>query len=1180
VATSSFSQLKGTRLYLPAGVVPANARSGYLLAPPATNPPPSITLSDSLQTYAGVYLLFPSLPETDNDPSVLAGFIAAVETFLGSPAQQSTRWLWITNPQTARAGLIATSLQSTLQGGAVTTLMGDFIKLAPNISLRISGGTTIAVSSDGTSLVFTAASGAPNVLLVTPRGLQPARTIALAGDLTLALFEGTASSGCFTLGLAPVLDELAVLGVGLRYFASDLNPEDPPGFVRAFPYPIFALKSGETLPLSGVLDPLAALDPERTFFQVGDGGNPSPIASYFRSGLNSPVTLLPHADARLLFAIDVIAETKDATPDPSDPYYLTPSGSFDIVIANAGSPTGQFANYLLPGFSGVEYFPLTEGKSVMTFKPSYPAFSPAVAQPNPSDRHTFRPAFKGLTRQALTSWAYLDNSEAYFAQPDSAVMFRATTDFMTYLPVLSGQLTPPSGDVIQAFPMAPYAGVDLASEADYPQFESQVLNPARRNALYKINPVYSSAMVNPVTQPGATPQGLLLQLQGSVWEMLTLAQTPAASGVSVPCQLSDVKGPLQAALQTNQLFMVVSSGSKLLKNASIPNYQLTVQSFTDLEQSQNPVVPEPIRTKLLPLQGRFYTSITNYQSDLQQALGSDYATYAALLVQVGASFGLTIQSWNFDVSPYYWPNYKTLLIFKFTNAPFANLVDDTGSWAQAAELNDDPVATQQDLRSFIEDAQSSSDPNLDYFKTTVLNDPTWNGMLILRCRVPLSGLPAQIEGLAAGIDPSQFFAHHVGITVTPVMAGASPTLQNSTLFGLISYNDPSNLAEADTDYQFKVQNLSVLFVNSEIANFSSLIELLSNSLFGEPSTLLKSSIGNNIQLNGVYQQHGDGGSYIFQSRGNNVFQMTSQVLGQVVINQAQFVTLVSPGGVKAGQPVQTRFILAGYLAFQALPGFDIFSFGSDSGAGGLVYTNLFVDLSFPPDTPSYKTFAFDATKINFNTAVSLARPNSLYPRFPLKLTGFIQASNGQTPPTLNYMPVDSVLNGSQLNGTWFGLVFDLNLGSLGALAGEVGFVASLLLSWQPNPKVYTVYLGLQIPGATGGKREISIEGVLKLTFGDLRFVVAGPGAYILQLRNIALSLLSISFPPGQTDILLFGDPGGQDNSTLGWYAAYLKPNSGGGSSGGNGSKMPARSSSQSLLTSTPTLSRPANQESR
>lgn len=1158
MATFSFTQLQGTQLYLAEGIGPQDARSAYLLPAQTTRPPQTITLNDSLQTYNGVYLLFPVLPYSDTDITVLAGFISAVQTFLLSPSQSTTRFLWINNPPSAGTAVIATSLSAILQQGIVTTTSGDFIALAPNIALRISGGTQISVSADGTALVFTAAASAPNILLVTPRGLQSQEIIALAGDVTLVLFGSAVPYGCFTLSVNPDIEKLSFLGAGIRYFASDLNPQDPPGFVSAFPYPVFALQPGETLPLHGVLDPLAPLDPRRTFFQFYNPGGPAtPIASHFRSALNYPVTLSPQANARLQFAIDVVAETEDSQPDPTNPYYLTLSGSFALAIANPGSQTGQFANYLMGGYSGIEYFILAGGKTTITFKANFAAFSPAVAQPDPSDAGKLRPAFKALTRQALTSWIYLENSEPYFAQPDSAVLHQATTSFMRYLPVLSGQLTPTgNGPVAQAFPMAPYAGVNLRSGLNYPAYESQVLNPARRNAIYNINPAYGAGLSRDANAPGTTPQGLLLQLQNSDWQTLTLAQTPGASGVPIPMQLSQVQGPLKAALMTNQLFMVVSSGSKLLANATVPNYQLTVQSFTDLEQSQNPVVPDSIRQKLLPLQGNFYTSLAGYQADLQAALGTDYAMYAAVLIQVGASFGVTIQSWYFDVSPYFWSNFNTLVIFKFTNSPFANLVEDTGSWAQAAQLNDDPLSTQQALRTFVQQTQQSADPNLSYFKDTVLNDPSWNGVLILRCRVPLSALPAQIEGLAAGIDPSQFFAHHVGITVTPITPGSSPTLQNSTLFGLIRYDDPSNLADQDTDYQFKVQTLNVLFVNSEVSSFSSQIELLINRLFAEPSQLQNSSIGNNIQLTGVYQQHGDGGSYVFQSNTDNDFQISSKVLDQVVIRQAQFVTLLPPGGTKVGQDVQTRFILAGDIAFIALPDFDIFSFGSDSGSGGLAYTNLFVDLSFPPDIPSHKTFAFDAEKINFNTAVSVARTNSLYPRFPLKLTGFVQASGGQTPATLNYMPVNSVLTGSQLSGAWFGLVFDLNLGSLGALAGQLGFVASLLLGWQPNLKTYTVYIGLQIPGATGGKREISIEGVVKLTFGDLRFVVAGPGAYILQLRNIALTVLSLSFPPGQTDLLLFGDPSGSDNSTLGWYAAYLKPNSGGSSPGSKPARLP------------------------
>jgi hypothetical protein len=48
-------------------------------------------------------------------------------------------------------------------------------------------------------------------------------------------------------------------------------------------------------------------------------------------------------------------------------------------------------------------------------------------------------------------------------------------------------------------------------------------------------------------------------------------------------------------------------------------------------------------------------------------------------------------------------------------------------------------------------------------------------------------------------------------------------------------------------------------------------------------------------------------------------------------------------------------------------------------------------------------------------------------------------------------------------------------------------------------------------------------------------------SYILRLRHLALSILGISFPPGELDLVLFGDPTGASRS-VGWYAAYVDPN--------------------------------------
>ena len=83
-------------------------------------------------------------------------------------------------------------------------------------------------------------------------------------------------------------------------------------------------------------------------------------------------------------------------------------------------------------------------------------------------------------------------------------------------------------------------------------------------------------------------------------------------------------------------------------------------------------------------------------------------------------------------------------------------------------------------------------------------------------------------------------------------------------------------------------------------------------------------------------------------------------------------------------------------------------------------------------------------------------------------------------------------------------------------------------------------VGLKLPGTGTGGKLLSLESVLKLKIGDLTFT-RDPDAYVLALQQIAISVLTLSFPPGgQVDAFLFADPTGQDHTTLGWYAGYAK----------------------------------------
>src|SRR5262249_39709937 len=119
------------------------------------------------------------------------------------------------------------------------------------------------------------------------------------------------------------------------------------------------------------------------------------------------------------------------------------------------------------------------------------------------------------------------------------------------------------------------------------------------------------------------------------------------------------------------------------------------------------------------------------------------------------------------------------------------------------------------LQAFIANARShANDPDFQ-FLLQILSRPDWNGILVLNCTVPVDNLPPQLQGLAAGVDPGQFYAHHLGFTITPVTDSGGQLIQGDTsVFGLINYEDPGDLFDNGSDYQFKVLFLKVLFENS------------------------------------------------------------------------------------------------------------------------------------------------------------------------------------------------------------------------------------------------------------------------------------------------------------------------------------------------------------------------------
>ena len=298
-----------------------------------------------------------------------------------------------------------------------------------------------------------------------------------------------------------------------------------------------------------------------------------------------------------------------------------------------------------------------------------------------------------------------------------------------------------------------------------------------------------------------------------------------------------------------------------------------------------------------------------------------------------------------------------------------------------------------------------------------------------------------------------------------------------------------------------------------------------------------------LDLDGFYQKHGGTGSYVFRETTPTTFVASdNRILSSVRVTKAEFATLVDPS---LGATVQTVFSFWGTLAFEqlsvgsaaqggAVP-FDLFSYDS------LAYSGMKLQMSFPRSDPATRGFRFDPTQMAFDVASSTARAQSLASHFPVTPTGMLASDANKTPGDYGLLPVDTDLDTTPVVTPWFALNFDLNLGSAGALAAQVGLVASLAVVWSPGLPGLPVMVGLKLPGASGAKNELTVEGVLKITMFAVTLTYDG-AAFLLKFNGIALSLFGKSLPPGASfDIFVFGDPNpAAGANSLGWYGAYKK----------------------------------------
>lgn len=888
-------------------------------------------------------------------------------------------------------------------------------------------------------------------------------------------------------------DDLDRLRAGVKYFYDDA------GVVKSQSFRLLGVPEGsEQVPFDVDVDPLHPTDETRT--RLTFQGEPGPFSSPLRTVTGAPFTLAPVAGSSGLALAADRATGIDGRQ--IDAYYATFTGPF--VLGGQSGP-----QRLLCGLSGLESVAVNPAGGGydgdrLVFHPGHAAHAPVFP---PSDAQLDAKSREGLEKPLLdeamtTAWATVEaaasqpSPNAYFAQPQGAPMF--SNDGADGAGLLD-LLDEPVGRIAAPFPLAAYHGAEVTPGQDgfapsqLALFEQAVIAPSRRATVTARSLEPDAGSLAGAAEGAATPQGFLVELTGATWCSLLIASTdPSGAGREGELSFKPVDPNLQAALQTDQLFLVATK----------------------------------------PLGG--------FTGEIE------------------------IEEWPFDVAvgeEQGFGSYSNVLIFKFCGGALRDLVADPRRWTAAETFNEKAdgglLALSQWLQRYLKDAASSTDPALANFNALAA-DPNWQGVLALRVDVPLDQLPAQVSALRCGIDSPKLSAHHLGVEVNQLTPDGRRLQGPSSLFGLIDYTDPTYAqqlqlgASATTPvppapgltYDFKVLRLLVLFANSEVKQFRSVCQVTSSEWFGDP--VVPPAAGGAPQtaivLVGALQHHNGQPVYTFSSAAGATFPLDSKVLPSVTVATASLETVKAGGASEAST---YRFPFGGSLEFAELKELDPLSFSA------LAFRDVALEMSYDPKAAVPRSFRFTIERASLDAGTSIWRQGSVFAALPLTLRGLTSGSgapsgSGYAGVKLTGAPV------SALGPQWYGFTLDLDLGTPGALAAAAGWSATLLLAWSPGskraePAPPRAAAGLRLPGASGGGKTLSLQGVLSLSVEDIQLARAKPeggqpGAYMLRLTNIALSLLGLKFPPGYgTAFYLFGNPAATtQRGSLGWYAALAK----------------------------------------
>lgn len=569
-------------------------------------------------------------------------------------------------------------------------------------------------------------------------------------------------------------------------------------------------------------------------------------------------------------------------------------------------------------------------------------------------------------------------------------------------------------------------------------------------------------------------------------------------------RLTGIKGSFFKQFLEKDVLMLYENQKELMEQVSTP-YYVDEAAFNVIKKAFP--VPDPECLK-----GRSFETEEEYLDEVEK-LDASYRTDEEKrnkFLIAAADFSIETEGWHFQLSPRAFRDYgdgtDTLFFIKYTKEVSLE------KWMQN-RYNLSYVAMQKKIR----------DNPAEYEELEqILESREWCGILFLNVPVTVRTAVSELSFLMDGIDMTKFCAAYIAIGENQVKVKEGRLkMCLPCITAMIDYEEPctNEYLEGNPDIWLRTSSLKVKISESHIRQFNSVSELTMNKFFESGLQKENTGSGNAMIMDGSCRQVEGSIRYVFTLREKAVYNTLYGGITSFDIKEVRFLCADHP-----------QIGLSGILKFWEDEECDLLSYGNEDT--GLPFSLMLVEKN---DSKCWKP---DYTTLTCEAAEAGLRKNSFLARFPADFLNFsFELAN--TPQKAGYVSISSPVKQGEVTAPFFCMCFCLNLGSLGALADNLGTTLELCAAWSTAETENCWFVGMR-SGKSGGLVGFTVQSILNVGFKTISIRTRKEGEflnYYLEFRNFRASLAGYQFPPGNNTITVFSDS--ENPRQTGWYAAYL-----------------------------------------